>query len=89
MARFGSFDGQNGYGQHFAINHSNRQFSEQVNVQEDNVVVRHLVPTNHIEASWHKLKETVKSNREFIDNQENIRFYVDGYIDAYVFYRRV
>ena len=88
MQRFGEYDGDQGLGQHFSVNHKNKQFVDHVNLRQAGIRVHHKVTTNHIEATWHQLKENIESTTEFIDVQDNRYFMISGYIDYYVFCRR-
>ena len=92
MERHGEYDGNQGLGQHFSIDHSKSQFVKYLRVddREYNITqFRHLVTTNHMEATWNQLKNNVYSSSEFLDRNNNVVRAVTGYMNAYIFRRRV
>ena len=88
--RFGEYNGQNGLGGHLSINHSEREYSARINRDFHGHRVRNvLVTTNHIEATWHQLKENIASSSEFFDHEGELVRMINGYIDRYIYFRRV
>ena len=91
MRRFGEYGPQNptGLGDHGAVNHSAGQYSEHRVIDLPGGGRAHFVTTtNHIEATWRQLKRSIKSSKQFLDDQNNVVRFVDGYIARYIYIRK-